>query len=55
MPLRGSASITFPSIAKVRALRIGVVAMYAAFLANEVEPDDEFIAVVCHAVGPSFV
>ncbi len=55
LPLVGEASISFPSIAKDRRLAAGTVAIFPAFLANEVVPDEEFVALVGYAIGPSFV
>lgn len=53
--LAGAAGISFPSLAKDRRLVAGTAAIFPAFLANEVIPDGEFIALVGYAIGPSFV
>ena len=55
LPLVGEASISFPSIAKDRRLAAGTVAIFPPFLSSEVVPDQEFVALVGYAIGPSFV
>lgn len=55
LTLRGGGAVRFPSIDKERRLRPGQVAIFPAFLTNEVLPDDELVMLVCHATGPSFV
>lgn len=55
LALRSGATIAFPSIAKERRLVAGTIAMFPAFLHNEVVAEPDFLALVSHAIGPSFV
>lgn len=54
LPLRAAAEIGFPSVAKVRSLAAGTIAMFPSFLYNEVIPAPEFLALAGHFIGPSF-
>lgn len=54
LPLRGSADIIFPSIAKERRLVTGTAAVFASFLHRETEAGRAFVALAFHALGPSF-